>query len=230
MNSPTELPPGGQPSAANGSGKDDGTQTSSPAPAGAGPQPTGDFDSLVSDHAKGFDGFDPAVHAVGPDGRPVAKKGGGWQKKRGGNMRINAAPGSEKLTSTAAPDAPIGAVPKPQTIAKVNTLEAAKSTLNAITSLMVLIFGEHWAPQSEQERAALVGATKNYFDAKGAVEVSPGWGLVLVAAAYSVPRLRHEATRSKLASIKVGMYRGYLWVTGLFTRRTADVHPIRPNA
>jgi hypothetical protein len=207
----------------DGSGKTDNVQTATATvdvepqarPAGA-PAQLGD---LVSDHAKGFEGFDPAVHAVDKQGAPVPKKGGGWQKKRGGNMRINAAPSSP---SSPAPSSAPTQAPKPVKLATVNTLEAAKSTLNACVSLLVLILGEHWAPQTDQERQALTMATKNYFDAKGAVEVSPGWGLVLVVAAYSAPRLKHEATRSKLASIKVGMYRGWLWISGKLGGKAAS--------
>jgi hypothetical protein len=208
-------------SAGDGSGKNDNVQTAT-APDDPQARPAGapaQLGELVADHAKGFDGFDPAVHAVDKQGAPMPKKGGGWQKKRGGNMRINAAP-------SFAPSSPDGATPtaapKPVKVATVNTLEAAKSTLNACVSLLVLTLGEHWAPQSDQERAGLTMATKNYFDAKGAVEVSPGWALVLVVAAYSAPRLKHEATRSKLAGLKVGMYRGWLWISGKFGGKPAS--------
>lgn len=186
---------------------DDGSQTVT-VPASEAPQlPQGAAaGELVDAHVAHYEGFDPTVHAVDQDGKPIPKKGGGWQKKRGGNMRH---PGAARTD---------GAVAKVKA-APVDTLNAAKQFLNLVISLACIGFGEHWAPNDEGEKKGLTDAVKNYFDAKGTVEVSPGVALSLAVLAYSLPRLKDERTTSKLNGIRVAVYRGYLWVSGLWRPR-----------
>lgn len=214
---------GGQPAATQPSGNNDTTQTT-PAtgsvveevidkgqtapPGGAVPRAQDDAPDLARDHLEVYEGFDPAVHAVDQEGKPIPKKGGGWQKKRGGNMRGAAA--------AAAPGAKPGPAAAP--VAKVDTLNAARAVCNSVVAALVIVFGEEWAPRDKTEADALSGAVKNYFDAKGAVEVSPGTALALVVLAYSAPRLKHENTRGKLLRMKDGVVRGLAWLKGRFSR------------
>lgn len=184
--------------ATHSSGNDDTAQTDITTPQ--------DSEALAGDHIALYEGFDAAIHAVDKDGKPTPKKGGGWQKKRGGNMR----------GAQAAPASPGARAPAP--VAKVDTMQAARAVCNSIVAALVLVFGDQWAPRDKTEADALSGAVKNYFDAKGAVEVSPGMALTLVILAYSVPRVQHEATVSKLSKIRASLANGFAWLRGRWSK------------
>jgi hypothetical protein len=186
-----------------------GDDAPAPAPGGspgAEPEPAAaSLVTIVTDHADHFPGFDPAVHAV-KDGRPIPKAGGGWQKKRGGAAQAQAA------GRAAAPAAKAPAVPQ------VNNTEAAKQMLNLFVNVAVITFGEQWAPETTGEKEGMVLAVKNYFDSKGAIPVSPGFALSAAILAYSLPRIKHPATQSKLAGIKSAFAKAGAWIYGFFRR------------
>lgn len=60
------------------------------------------------------------------------------------------------------------------------------------------VFGEEWKPKSEEEQHGLEVAVEAYCRAKGIGDLSPGWVLVGVVAAYALPRISQPATAQKL--------------------------------
>lgn len=140
-----------------------------------------------------FPGFDPSVHASNPDGTPKLRGDGTYQKKRGRKPGQKSAGGLIATTGA--------------TVDKISNEEAARQMCNAAITAAVGLIGPEWAPENKQESEGLVLAVKNYFDAKGQVDLPPEAGLVIAVVAYSGKRfMEHENTRQK-----VGRFVGEAW-------------------
>lgn len=143
-----------------------------------------DLSSLASGMAAGVAGFDPAVHAVNPDGTPKLRGDGSFAKKRGRKPGQKSASGL--IVQTAA------------TADKLSNEEAARQVCNFAIGAAVSFIGDEWAPVDTKEADGLVLTLKNYFDAKGQVNLPPEAGLVLAFGAYAAKRMQYENTRSKI--------------------------------
>lgn len=66
------------------------------------------------------------------------------------------------------------------------------------TNTLALIFGPEWQAQNPEERGAVIGALKKYFEAKQVKDIPPGLLLCVVLVAYSAPRLRAPKTSEKI--------------------------------
>lgn len=151
------------------------------------------------------EGFDPSIHAVNADGTPKRRGNGSLALKRGpkraGTTGAQGPLGAPRPTVRDVPNAP--GVPQMFSGAQavqITNKEAAKQICNLVISAMVVTVGEEWQPASKDEADALVLGVKNYFDAKGQMTLSPEWGLVAAVLGYTVPRLYHPNTKSKLAT------------------------------
>jgi hypothetical protein len=82
--------------------------------------------------------------------------------------------------------------------AVVNYDLMAATVFDMSTGTLVVVFGEEWKPQKPEERDAVCGALKNYFQAKQMQDLPPGLMLTAVLMAYAAPRLRAPSTSSKL--------------------------------
>lgn len=150
--------------------------------------------------------FDPNVHAVGADGQPRMKSdGSGYQKKRGRKG------GGAGATGTTGPKAPPMSAQAAREADVMTNEAAARMLLNVGIGAAVGLIGPEWAPENKAEGEALVASTRQYFDAKGQVELSPEVGLAFALIGYGVPRFRHENTRSKFAAFGE-------FLKGLFSR------------
>lgn len=158
------------------------------------PAPVGSISDMVSNVAESHDGFDPLLHAVNPDGTPKRKVDGSYALKRGRKAGQGAGP---------APMATASAEPT------INTDEAARQSCNMLINGAVLLLGEQWEPRDKDEAKGLHTSFKNYFDARGVPNVPPEVGLAVAVLAYSLPRITHEKTVSRFATIKIRLWE--LW-------------------
>lgn len=173
--------------------------------------------SAVETSVSQWIGFDPAIHAVNPDGTPRLRTNGAYALKRGrggrqrsdksdtgdGDLfgsvpretadvpRETVGDGSTPNTTPAVP----GAAPVP-----VNSRDAAMMIVMTCTTVLSKVVGPEWVAE-KQEVKTLTDATKVYLDSKGGLNVSPEMALFIAVVGYSVPRMAHENTRSKFGRL-----------------------------
>lgn len=149
---------------------------------------------LSQDVQQAYTGFDSTLHAVGADGRPLMKKGGGFQRKRGrkaGDQGSPAAPG----TAQSAP-----AVNGVSTAPQMSSQEAAIFLVASTTAICHAVFGDEvWKVTDRDEFKGYTASVKAYLDATGGLNLSPGWGLVATGTAYAAPRLESDKTKTRLS-------------------------------
>lgn len=158
--------------------------------------------SSVADHL----GFDPAIHAVNPDGTPRLTVDGAFAKKRGkGGQRrdvpreTSAAPGPTEADSAPGIGAGIPGVSATSAAAAAMTnAQTAVFLVRTITGVLGRAIGPEWLPTEKAEEKGLTDATKNYLDAVGGLQITPEMGLCLAIVAYSVPRFAVPNTQTKL--------------------------------
>lgn len=153
---------------------------------------------LVTDAAQVYAGFDPAVHAVNPDGTPRKKSDGGFAMKRGRKPgTVTSAPGA----TPAQPRPDTGPAKSPKAARQsgvITNAMAAKYIFASATTGLAQVLGPEWLPESQEEADGMRGVIKDYFDAHGQVQISPETMLALSVIGYSVPRVQHENTRTKI--------------------------------
>ena len=153
--------------------------------------------SLAEVHEDTHDGFDPTIHAVDAEGKPLKRADGTYAKKRG--RKAGSSPAGSALPS---PNAPANAN-APLTPGAILTSEmAAKQIVNAGLNGAVMVFGEDWEPESIAEAKALVFSLRDYFDIRGVPKFPAELGLLIAVGAYALPRLRKEKTRTKIQTWK----------------------------
>ncbi len=169
-----------------------------------------DLADLIDDHAEAMAGFNPDVHAIGADGKPIIKPDGSFAKKRGRK------PGGKNSVSAHAPRAlppkiaPGTGVPLPDgdlspSVAssgdeKISAEATAKMCTNLTFAVGTMVFGQDLAkPSGKDEINSIKNAYKDYFDSRGTPDLPPEIGLLFAIGAYAAPRLQHETMREKVA-------------------------------
>lgn len=133
-------------------------------------------------------GFDPAIHAVNPDGTPKMRAdGSGFALRRG--RKKGDSPGQS--VNRARESAPIateaGAAPvDPQLI--------AAAYWSAALSVAVGVFGDEWLPESQAENKQMVGTLAAYLEATGKTDIPPGLALSLAVVGYGFKRYQKKAS------------------------------------
>lgn len=96
----------------------------------------------------------------------------------------------------------------------------AGSLVDMSTGTAATVLGPEWQPRSPEERQLLVTHLAAYLKAKDVKDIPPGWMLVIVLGAYSLPRLSQPATKEKLRF-------GWTWlkikVIPFFRRKRANI-------
>ena len=153
--------------------------------------------SLAEVHEETHDGFDPTIHAVDAEGKPLKRADGTYAKKRG--RKAGSSPAGSALPS---PNAP-ASMNAPSTNGVILTSEqVAKQIVNAGLNGAVMIFGDDWEPENISEAKALVFSLRDYFDIRGVPKFPAELGLLIAVGAYALPRLRKEKTRTKIQTWK----------------------------
>lgn len=154
--------------------------------------------------AQAYAGFDPAQHAVDAAGRPLLKKGGGFQRKRGRKPGEGGTPsqGGEISPAQSAP-ATVGA--------KIDNAQMARICAANLEMLGMAVFGEEWEVTDVTEQKTIVAGFESYLKAIGGVEVSPSWGLAFTIGGYAFPRVKKPNTKAKLIS-------ALAWLRGKFRK------------
>ena len=155
------------------------------------------IETLAEVHEETHDGFDPTIHAVDSEGKPLKRADGTYAKKRG--RKAGSSPAGSALPS---PNAP-ASVNAPLTSGAILTSEqVAKQIVNAGLNGAVMVFGDDWEPENISEAKALVFSLRDYFDIRGVPKFPPELGLLIAVGAFALPRLRKEKTRTKIQTWK----------------------------
>lgn len=177
-------------------------------------------DDLASEHVADMPaGFDPTIHAVDRDGRPIVKSNGEFAKKRGRRKGAKATSGAvfsalPNPNAASTENAPlIGDVPSEQ----VDNGPIAKWSANLVFNAGVLFFGADLGEPTKDEKTMLPAAFKDYYDLKGAPNLPPEVGLFLAVGAYVAPRLMHERMTEKRRGIKA-------WFARFFRKTDAEAN------
>lgn len=99
----------------------------------------------------------------------------------------------------------------------------AGNLVDMSTGTAATMIGPEWHPRSPEERQMLVSNLANYLKAKDVKDIPPGWMLVFVVGAYSMPRFSQPATKEKLRF-------GWTWikikVIPFFRRKRKSAAPL----
>jgi hypothetical protein len=181
-----------------------------PAPAGGAlPDPGAvlSLSDLSAMHINDAPDFDPAIHAVNPDGTPKRRGDGSFAKKRGRK------PGQG------------GALPPKQDGHAVERIdeadEAAKTAANLTIWGGVALFGDEFQPEKDEPKM-LHAAYRDYFSARGVKKLPPEVGLAVALSAYILPRIGKPKTRDKLGAVRVKVSG---WLSRFKKRKGGAVQP-----
>jgi len=94
---------------------------------------------------------------------------------------------------------------------------AAKVAAAVTFRMGVLIGGEEFEPRIDKQTGLneadfMQQSYKDYFEAKGVTEVSPGWILVIALTTYVAPRLTMPKTQTRLQRISKSLARASMWI------------------
>ena len=153
-------------------------------------------------HVEARPGFDPAIHATGPDGAPRKKADGSYAMKRGRKAGSASSPlppkdtNSASVKSEAAPDVTVSAP-------VISSEEAARQSANLVINGAVFLCGEEiGVPKNKEEAEGLKFSFKNYYDVRGVPNLPPEIGLIVGVGLYIAPRLREaEKKTGKITNI-----------------------------
>ena len=174
---------------------------------------------LASEHLAGFD---PSIHAVDKNtGQPIVKADGTFARKRGRKTGAkNNAPETEPETETETmPEEIPREVPK---AVSVTSEQAAKTSANLLFNIGVMIFGEVGKPVDKDEAFTVKNAFKDYYDAKGVVEIPPEISLLIVVGGYGIGRYHAAKQEAPIHKIKA-------WFFNLFKRKQKPHVEIAPE-
>lgn len=146
--------------------------------------------SVLDEVAKSFEGFDPAQHAVNPDGTPRFKVDGEFALKRGrknGATTAIAKPGKKGPIQISSTD-------------KTKLVGAGKAATNLLINGCVLTLGDEWVAQKD-EAEYICASFVDYFEAKGMTDIPPGFALCIALLAYAVPRVTMPKTQEKISTL-----------------------------
>lgn len=175
-------------------------------------------------HTSAMDGFDPSRHALDSEGNPRKKRDGSFALKRGrkggGVVSDSASQQVKPNTSGKLPPKPAPSLDRPGTQpdapAPVNYKAMATAAASTVLGVAVMTMGDEWRPKDKAEFSGLVDAGAAYMEAQGVTDIPPGWLLLSVVAAYSLPRITQPTTKSRLMA-------GWLKIKGLFARKKSVV-------
>jgi hypothetical protein len=156
---------------------------------------------VASDIASRPAGFDPAKHAVNPDGTPKLRGDGSFALKRGRKPGQKVAGGAIVATEGATN--------------RLSNEQAARQMFAFAYGLAAGTIGDEWLPEDKDEENTMVKGITAYFDAKGQVDLPPEIGLVIAFGAYGARRLKHQNTRDK---IKLAIRYGWMQAQSLWNR------------
>lgn len=167
--------------------KDDARKEDAPESA-----PLNEAGDISGAHIADYAGFNPAVHAVNPDGTPRRKLDGTYARKRGRK------PGTHTAQVT---------VPDKRAQCEI----AAAQTCNLLINSCVILLGDEWKPSSAAESEGLKNAFSDYYELRGIPALPPEVMLLIAIGSYAAPRLTQENTVNK---IKRGFVRIKSFITG----------------
>ncbi len=172
--------------------------------------------------------FDPALHVVDAEGKPVFTRSGNLKAKSKGKAPTKPAAKNPAAASGVSPSSsrldanriggPQAAEADRQTAAQVAQApmqeEEAKQRRNCAAMFVMvgtnlagqLFDADEWKPEADEQNT-LVDATEAYFAEHGISDITPGWQLLFCVAAYSLPRLAKPKTKEKITAITQ-------WVSG----------------
>lgn len=141
--------------------------------------------------------FDPNVHETLEDGSPRLSKNGLLIRKRGRGAASYKASGKQ--------DTPDNATRQAASIWDYR--QAGRTAAHSMFAVSQLLGGEEWRPIIDEklgvnEPQNLEDAFAAYFEAKGIVDIPPGWGLVIAIVGYSAPRFYMPKTQSRMQRLK----------------------------
>lgn len=136
--------------------------------------------------AQNVSGFNPVIHAVGPDGKPIFNQDGSLRKKRG------------RKAGSVATQQPTG---DDQQLAKARTV--AITMVETLFMFGRSIGGDEWEPLTQpiDERENLYSAWTAYFLTKPDVEIPPWMMAAMATGMYALPRLSKPVTAGRLERV-----------------------------
>jgi hypothetical protein len=134
--------------------------------------------------------FDPAVHKVGPDGKPKLTKRGYLCRK----------PGRKPGTTADTTPTPSGPSVGANAPVEADYRLSARVLVGSLVGMHVMAISDEFAVDNA-EREQLESAFENYLRAKGISDIPPGVALALVMSSYYGSRIRRPKTQSKLVGI-----------------------------
>jgi hypothetical protein len=147
--------------------------------------------------------FDPATHAVNPDGTPKRNADGSLAKKRG----------RKPLQAGETPPGSVSTKPitrKPTVDTSGVTAMAIVSAIETIATNMV---GEEWV-MADHEKNMQTDAWATYLKANNLQDLPPGIALCFVTLVYAAPRFKNPNTKSKFKAIFGGLVPRVKWAFG----------------
>lgn len=134
--------------------------------------------------------FDPAIHEIDENGNP--------KLNRDGLLSIRAGRPSAKSETSGNIET------DPVLKTRANSAKLAKLATNTFFRLGYAIGGEEWLPiktQEYDEESDLNSLFADYFNAKGLIELTPGWALLAGVGTYAGIRATQPKTQSGLKSL-----------------------------
>jgi len=158
---------------------------------------------IAETHAEGYEGFDPAIHAVDTEGKPRRKADGSYALKRG---RKASTAGDALPPKNAPASNVVGDSVTPSQIARISLDEAARQSANLVVNVAVWTLGaEVGMPADKAEADGLKLTFRNYYESRGVPNFPPELGLLIGLASYIGPRLAHEKSQPKLQGAMLWM-------------------------
>lgn len=137
----------------------------------------------------------PPTAPLGRDGQP--------KRKPGRPRKIQVDTTHEGLPPS---PPPTRKTPQENKASKIASETLASAILNTSIGAAVVFIGDEWQFTSQDEADGMRGALSTYIDAKGGGQVSPETMLLLCVAGFSLSRLQHQNTRSKLSNFLNGIF------------------------
>lgn len=164
--------------------------------------------------------FDPALHEVDSDGKPVIGDRNRLRIKKGAQAKptpraaakpaakippkivipnADGTPGAAQVDAPGSPAAQAALAANPCDPAQA--LASAQVCMQLVTTLGKMIDSDEWEPKPD-EKQNLTSAFQNYFMVRGSPDIPPEVLVIATVGAYAVPRLQMPRTSDKIARVK----------------------------